>query len=71
LVSLPAEVLDSISRSLPSDDLFALRQTCRCVAEKTWIFHRRFFYTRYVMLEKQSLLNLIAISRHSVLRQAV
>ncbi|GKT54378.1 F-box domain-containing protein [Colletotrichum tofieldiae] len=72
LISLPAKVLDSISRALPSEDLFALRQTCRCVAEKTsWTFHRRFFHTRYVMLEKQSLLNLIAISRHSVLRQAV
>ncbi|KAH9225240.1 hypothetical protein K456DRAFT_44057 [Colletotrichum gloeosporioides 23] len=72
LTALPAETVGCILQHLGSSDLLSLRSACRALADKTsGPFQDRFFRTRHVMLERQSLQNLVQISRHSVLRYAV
>ncbi|KZL84852.1 hypothetical protein CI238_12616 [Colletotrichum incanum] len=72
LVGLPTEIVALLATNLPSQDLQNLRQTCKPMAEKTAMaFHDRFFATRYVMLERHSLLNLVTISHHPTLSKAV
>ncbi|KAK1974981.1 hypothetical protein LZ30DRAFT_738966 [Colletotrichum cereale] len=72
LVGLPTEIVALLATNLPSQDLHNLRQTCKPMAEKTAMaFHDRFFAARYVMLERHSLLNLVAISCHPTLSKAV
>ncbi|KAF4488887.1 hypothetical protein CGGC5_v004739 [Colletotrichum fructicola Nara gc5] len=72
LTNLPAETVGCISEYLESLDLLSLRSACRALADKTsGPFQDRFFRTRYIMLERQSLQNLVEISRHPVLRYAV
>lgn len=65
LLSIPVETVHLIAAYLPIDDLCALRLTCRDMNAKTlgW-FARRYFRTRYVMLERESLNTLIRISGH-------
>ncbi|KAK1641514.1 hypothetical protein BDP81DRAFT_419133 [Colletotrichum phormii] len=72
LLALPTEVVHEVSSILGPDDVLALRLSCRQMAEKTSLcFQARFFRTRHVMLEKESLENLVAISHDAVLGRAV
>ncbi|KAK1634965.1 hypothetical protein BDP81DRAFT_432319 [Colletotrichum phormii] len=72
LPTLPAEIVGYISQYLESPDVLGLRSACRALADKTsGPFQDRFFRTRHVMLERQSLQNLVDISHHPVLRRAV
>ncbi|KAH0425490.1 hypothetical protein CcaCcLH18_10949 [Colletotrichum camelliae] len=72
LLTLPAELANEISRDLSSDDLLALRLTCRRMRDMASAsFQARFFRTRFVMLEKESLSNLVAISHDPTLGEAV
>ncbi|KAL0930007.1 uncharacterized protein CTRU02_208391 [Colletotrichum truncatum] len=78
LINLPAELITEIFYHLLSPDPKHLRdyqnfrETCKTIAEATSsAFKARFFRIRYVMLEKESLLNLVNISRHHILSQAV
>jgi hypothetical protein len=72
LVNLPVELVNNVTTNLDSLDLLNLRQTCQAIAAKTAkAFRNRFFNTRYVMLGRRSLSNLVEISHHPVLSQAV
>ncbi|KAK1448108.1 hypothetical protein CMEL01_16809, partial [Colletotrichum melonis] len=72
LPGLPTEIIGAISQYLEPPGVLGLRSTCRALADKiSGPFQHRFFHTRYVMLERQSLQNLVDISRHPVLRSAV
>ncbi|KAF5512297.1 hypothetical protein CGCA056_v012742 [Colletotrichum aenigma] len=71
-LTLPAETVGCISQHLESPDLLSLRSACRALADKTsGPFQDRFFRTRHIMLEHQSIRNLVEISHHSVFRCAV
>ncbi|KAL3290631.1 F-box domain-containing protein [Colletotrichum asianum] len=72
LLTLPAELVNKISEDLSSDDLLALRLACRRMRDMTSAsFQARFFCTRFVMLEKESLSNLVTISHDPTLSRAV
>lgn len=71
-VSLPIEIVEEVTDYLSPEDFLHLRVTCRAIADKTFrLFQADFFNTRAVMLEQQSMQNLVDISRHPILRQAV
>ncbi|KAK1974751.1 hypothetical protein LZ30DRAFT_739586 [Colletotrichum cereale] len=62
----------SLPYYLRSWDVLPLRETCRAAAAGTFrLFRGHLFTSRFVMLERQSMQNLIEISRHPVLREAV
>ncbi|KAF0318439.1 F-box domain-containing protein [Colletotrichum asianum] len=72
LASLPTELMEGVAYNLGSGDVLNLRETCRAAAAGTFrLFQGYLFTTRLVMLERQSMQNLIEISRHPVLRKAV
>ena len=72
LLGLPTEVFVSIADDLNSDDFFDFRQVSREINSRTIaLFAQRYFKTRYVMLERNSLENLIDVSHHSVFGPAL
>ncbi|KAK2777127.1 hypothetical protein CKAH01_12252 [Colletotrichum kahawae] len=71
-VSLPIEIVEEVTDYLSPEDFLHLRVTCRAIADKTFrLFQADYFNTRAVMLEQLSMQNLVDISRHPILRQAV
>ncbi|KAL3291022.1 F-box domain-containing protein [Colletotrichum asianum] len=72
LLTLPAELVNKISKDLSSDNLLTLRLACRQMRDITSAsFQARFFCTRFVILEKESLSNLITISHNPTLSRAM
>ncbi|KAL3290664.1 F-box domain-containing protein [Colletotrichum asianum] len=72
LLTLPAELVNKISEDLSSDDLLALQLACRRMRDMTSAsFQACFFCTCFVMLEKESLSNLVTISHDPTLSRAV
>ncbi|KAH7008438.1 hypothetical protein EDB80DRAFT_716554 [Ilyonectria destructans] len=72
LAELPNELVRCIAEFLPKEDLLSLRESSRAMNAMTLdIFQRDYFQTRYVMLEDESIENLIDISEHPILRLAV
>ncbi|KAK1993623.1 hypothetical protein LX36DRAFT_246803 [Colletotrichum falcatum] len=72
LSRFPAEMIACIATHLPPHALLELRLTAKWVAAIIDpVFHKRFFETRYVALEIDSLKNLRDISQHETLRHKV
>ncbi|KAH7308414.1 hypothetical protein B0I35DRAFT_441885 [Stachybotrys elegans] len=72
LFQLPNEVLAIIFAGLDANAFFALRLTCRHAQSATLLaFTNRYFQTRYMMLSRLSLENLVMIGRHPTFGPAV
>ncbi|KAI8625653.1 hypothetical protein F5Y19DRAFT_262266 [Xylariaceae sp. FL1651] len=72
LLQLPNEVLAIILDGLDAQGFSALRLTSKYANSATLVaFARQYFKTRYVMLSRLSLENLVEISRHPVFGPAV
>ncbi|KAL3290985.1 F-box domain-containing protein [Colletotrichum asianum] len=72
LLTLPTELVNKISEDLSSNDLLALQLACRQMRDITSAsFQAHFFYTRFIMLKKESLSNLITISHNPTLSRAM
>ncbi|KJX95696.1 hypothetical protein TI39_contig1444g00001, partial [Zymoseptoria brevis] len=70
LATLPEELLTNISCKLGSDDLFALRQTCRSIEAKTFHdFATEYFSAKGFMFSTESLKVLINIAKHPKLKE--
>ncbi len=68
ILSIPLELLVSISSYLPTSDLAALRQTCKHVETSLYEwFSAEFFTKKQFMLTQPSLQALINISKHASL----
>ncbi|BEI80763.1 hypothetical protein CcaverHIS002_0112920 [Cutaneotrichosporon cavernicola] len=65
---LPAEVLGRITRWIPTQDLSAVRQTCKAIERKTFAsWSHEFFRKRQFMISTFSLQTLLDISQHAEL----
>jgi hypothetical protein len=74
LLSLPPEIIESFARALhpDSDDFFNFRLVCKELNSKSFsTFVRYYFSTRYHMLSRSSLGNLIEISSHPIFGPAL
>lgn len=59
---LPVELIIIISDYIGDDDFLRFRCTCRAIRVTTEpLFVQYFFHTRYVMIERRSLANLVSI----------
>jgi hypothetical protein len=67
LVDLPEELITLIATELDSQDFFNFRRICREINTKSFshLLHH-YFQTRYVMLDRCSLENLLQISSHTI-----
>ncbi|KFA70862.1 hypothetical protein S40288_11632 [Stachybotrys chartarum IBT 40288] len=72
LLQLPNEVLAIIFAGLDAEAFSALRLTCKHARSATLLaFTNRYFKTRYMMLSRLSLENLVKIGRHPTFGPAV
>ncbi|EGP88534.1 uncharacterized protein MYCGRDRAFT_92320 [Zymoseptoria tritici IPO323] len=72
LATLPEELLTNVSCKLGSDDLFALRQTCRSIEAKTFHdFATEYFSAKGFMFTTESLKVLINIAKHPKLKESL
>lgn len=60
------------SRCLSDEDFIHFRRTCHAIKSMTDpLFIERYFHTRYVMMERRSLKNLVSISQHPIFGPSV
>lgn len=72
LTHLPTEIIGLVAAELDPGNLFNFRWVCRKINYKSsFYFAERFFHTRYHMLSRYSLENLVQVSNHPVFGPSV
>ncbi|KAK1837760.1 hypothetical protein CCHR01_19616 [Colletotrichum chrysophilum] len=72
LASLPIELIEGVAYCLKGEDFLHPRETCSVAADGTFRLCQGYsFTTQSVMVERQSMQNLIESSRHPLLQEAV
>lgn len=71
-INLPVELIDFVAAELDTEDFLNLRLVCREINYKSSThFLECYFHTRYHMLSRDSLENLIEVSNHTVFGPSV